>query len=460
MHLILRFPPKHAHLFSPAIALLVRSNVLTFPNPSPQRISNHHPLLTPRTADAPCILRSSRANISSLSAPPTPQRKRAKLREADSLHDGAAHFGHILTLIRQDASGLEAQFNHKNLRISPSLVLQILCVLNEEGRPALRFFNWALSYCPGFVPTAKVYNQLVNNLGMVNDYETMICLLTELSHRGFCLTEKAFTFLAPTRSDNLASLVARVIDVLNGVGSCRGSGIFSLIRHLCSVNAFDLAISVMEKTSRKTHYYNALIAAKCKNGDFQGARDVLDEIPQSNCDPDINSFNYILGCLLKYNRVNKVCGLLETMERSGLAPDQLTYELLVFHACKASRIDSATQFMDRMLSEGLRPRIKTHAAFIKGYFSLGREADARKYILDMSTRDKFSVNANYSMLSRLYCKSKRALEAGQVLSDMMEKGFRPNRSVYVGVVKMLIKAGRGDMASQLKSMFVKFEIAE
>jgi pentatricopeptide repeat protein len=379
------------------------------------------------------------------------------LRNVD-LDDSASHLDEIVRLIQEDASGLEAQLNQKNLRLSPSFVMKIICVLNEERIPALRFFNWVSNYCPSFLPSAKIYNQLVNNLGMVNDFETMISLLTELSYRGFCLTEKAFAFISQTGCDNLASSVAKIIDVLNDAGSCRGSGIFSLIRHLCHVNAFNLAVSVMEKTSKKTRYYNALIAAKCRNGDFQGARDVLDEMPQSNCDPDMNSFNYILGCLLKYNRVNEACGMLETMERYEFAPDQLTYELLVFHACMAGRIDLATQFLDRMFLEGLRPRNKTHAAFIKGYFSLGREADACKYVLDMSVRDKLSVNVNYSMLSSLFSKSKKVLQAGRVLSEMMEKGFRPNWSVYIRVIKMLRKAGRGDMASQLKNMFDKFEL--
>ncbi|XP_078155500.1 pentatricopeptide repeat-containing protein At1g05600-like [Carex rostrata] len=462
MHL--RLPPKH--LSSPAIALFRRSNPpksLHFPFPccSPSRIPNSDPLLTTSASRAPSLFRlllhSPCRNFSSLSGSQMPQRKRGKLLSVDP--DGnAVDFGEMTRLIREDASGLEAQLHQKNLMISPSFVMGVLCVLNKEGIPALRFFNWVLNYCPSFVPSAKIYNQLVNNLGIVNDYENMINLLTKLSSRGFCLTEKAFAFLTPTRSDDLESSVARITDVLNGVGSCRGSGIFSLIRYLCSINAFDLAISVMEKTSRKTRYYNALIAAKCKNGDFQGARDVLDELPQSNCEPDMNSFNYILGCLLKYNKVNEACCLLEVMERLGFTSNELTYELLAFHACKANRIDSAIQFLERMFVEGLRPRFKTHAAFIKGYFSLGREADACKYVVDMSVRDKCSVNVNYSMLSSLFYNSKRVLEAGRVLFEMMEKGFRPNQSIYIRVVKMLLVAGRVDMASQLRIMFGKFKL--
>ncbi|KAJ4784758.1 Pentatricopeptide repeat-containing protein [Rhynchospora pubera] len=458
-----RFPPKL--LLSPAIALLScskppQSLLIPFPFYLRSRIPNPNSLLTPPTNSTSSIFRSFLhfpcMNFSSLSGPTMPRPKRSRFPSVILDDHEEVDFVEVVRLIREDSSRLEAELNQKNLMVSPSFVIEVLFALNKEGIPALRFFNWAMNCCPGFVPSAKIYNQLVNNLGRVDDYETMFGLLTKLSTRGFCLTEKAFAFLTLTRPDNLTSSVEKIVGILNGVGSCRGSGIFSLIRHLCSMNAFDLAISVMEKTSKSTRYYNALIAAKCKNGDFQGVREVFDEMSQSNCDPDMNSFNYILGCLLKYNRVNEACGLLETMERLGFTPDEITYELLVFHACKASRIDSATQFLDKMLLEGLRPRLKTHAAFIKGYFLLGREADAFKYVLDMSLRDKFSVNVNYSMLSSLFCKSKRVSEAGRILYEMMEKGYRPNQRVYFRVVKMLHKQNKGDMASQLQNMFMKF----
>ncbi|KAJ3682008.1 hypothetical protein LUZ60_014581 [Juncus effusus] len=364
--------------------------------------------------------------------------------------------GQVVSLIKEGAVSLEAELAQMDLGLSQSIVMSILCVLNQEGIPASRFSNWVLNSHTGFVPSPKIYNQMVNNFGRVNDFDSMFRLLTVLSRKGHCLTEKSFDFLTMINSGEIKSYIERILAVLNAVaGSCRGSGIFSLIRSLCSMNEFDLAIFVIEETAKSTHYYNALIAAKCKNGDSKGAHIMFDEMRDSNCDPNMNSFNYIISCLLKYNRVNETCDLLELMEKFGYSPNELTYELLAFHACKTNKMDLATQFLDRMLLEGLRPRIAMHGAFIKGYFLHGREKDAYKYVLDMSERDKFSVNMNYSILISLFHKSERVLEAGRFLYEMLEKGLRPNFRVYMRVIKELNKMGKRDLVLKLKSMFMK-----
>ncbi|XP_072963365.1 uncharacterized protein [Typha angustifolia] len=367
----------------------------------------------------------------------------------------------IVSLIREDGRGMEAKLNQMNLRLSNSLIMEVLCVLNEHRISALRFFNWVLSYNLDSIPSAKIYNQIVDNLGRLEDFETMSRVLDELSSKGHCLTENTFAFLTVSSSDSLRDLVQRVTETLNRtVGSCRGSGIFSLIKLLCSMSAFDLAIFVMDETARKTSYYNVLIAAKCRSGDFQGARELFDEMRKYGCDPNVKSYNYLLGCLLKNMRVVEACELLETMEKWGYLPDSATYELLAFHACKANKMDMATEFLNKMMSEGLKPRIAMHAAFIKGYFFSGRVEVSYEYVVDMSIKDPCSVNMNYSLFTSLLHGSGRVVEAGRVLHEMMEKNLKPNFPVYMRVMKDLHKMTRRDLASELKSMFSKFSLPD
>jgi pentatricopeptide repeat protein len=67
--------------------------------------------------------------------------------------------------------------------------------------------------------------------------------------------------------------------------------------------------------------------------------------------------------------------------------------------------------------------------------------------------DRHSVNRNYSLVAKLFRKSGRTVEAGRVLYELMEKGLRPDHSAYVGVAKDLHRMGRGDLASQLKTLY-------
>ncbi|CAL4928717.1 unnamed protein product [Urochloa decumbens] len=408
----------------------------------------------PRLVCAPLRHPSPRAAFSARPFAPRPS-------DADASTDAAASDA-IVRLVAAGGSSLEADLDRLDPALSHALVVSTLRALTDRGVPAERFFAWA-SLRGGFSPSAHAYNLLVENAGKLADYRAMSRALALMSQRRLSLTDRAFAFLAPSSGSSRSSCVedaARaVLRVLDDVGRpCRASGVFSLVKALACTGEFNAAVSVIEETRRTARYYNVLVAAKCKAGDFVGAREVFDEMRRSGCDPDANTWNYLLGCLLKNGRLAEACGLVETMERSepGEVPDSLTYEILTYHACKAGKMDSAMQILDQMFSENLPPRITIHSAFIKGYFNAGKIEDACKYVNDMSTRDRHSVNRNYSLLAKLLQKSGRTIDAGRVLYELMEKGLRPDHCAYIKVAKDLHKMGRGDLASELKVMFQSF----
>ncbi|KAI0499316.1 hypothetical protein KFK09_020219 [Dendrobium nobile] len=363
----------------------------------------------------------------------------------------------IVEEISRDADDMESNLDKLNFMVFPITVAEVLCALNHRGLSAVRFFDWVLKYHPSFKPNSEIYNLIVNNLGRVENYSCMSNVLSELSSKGYCLTEKAFTFLKFCSSSTIKDSVRTVTEVLNGIrGPCRGSGIHALIKLLCAMNSFELAFFVMEETVRKTSYYNLLIAAKCQNGDFRELMDVFDEMRTHGCDPNIKSYNYLLGSLFKNDRVIEACEILQVMEAAGYVPDLITYEVVASHACKANRLDYAIEILNLLLSEGIKPRPTTHAAFIKGLFWSGRVENAYNYVIEMSVKDKCSNNCNFSLLANLFRLSGRVVEAGSILHEMMVKGIKPNFPVYIKVLKDLHSIARGDLASELKSMFVKF----
>ncbi|CAL4920448.1 unnamed protein product [Urochloa decumbens] len=384
-------------------------------------------------------------------------------RGSDADASTAAASDAIVRHVATGGSSLEADLDRLDPALSHTLVASTLRVLTDRGVPAERFFAWA-SLRGGFSPSAHAHNLLVENAGKLADYRAMSRALALMSQRRLSLTDRAFAFLAPSgssRSSCVEDAARAVLRVLDDVGGpCRASGVFSLVKALASTGEFDAAMSVIEETRRTVRYYNVLVAAKCKAGDFVGAREVFDEMRRPGCDPDANTWNYLLGCLLKNGRLAEACGLVETMERSEPVevPDSLTYEILTYHACKAGKMDSAMQILEQMFSANITPRITIHTAFIKGYFNAGRIEDAYKYVNDMSTRDRYSVNRNYSMLAKLLRKSGRTIDAGRVLYELMEKGLRPDHSAYVKVAKDLHKMGRGDLAAELKVMFQRFSV--
>ncbi|XP_006854920.2 pentatricopeptide repeat-containing protein At1g09900-like [Amborella trichopoda] len=347
---------------------------------------------------------------------------------------------------------MEEKLNHMNLKLSNKVVTDIL--RSTPNRGALMFFNWAKTR-PGFNPNSTNYNLAISISGLLENFELMLLLMEGLSSKGHCLTVTAFSFLS--RSPSIQNSVKEILSIIRRVGGpCLKSGVYYLISSLCDLNCFELAILVMEEMGKKTSYYNVLIAAKCRNGEFEEAKVALDEMKGLHYGINTGSFNYLLGSLCKKGRVAEACQLLEAMEDLGCYPDEITFEVMAYHACRMGKMDSALEFLNKMILEGLKPRFTTYAAFIKGYFFVGEVQNAHKFVLEMSEKDNCSANMNYSLLSSLLRKSGKIVEAHAILVEMIDKGLKPNFPVFIKVVKDLSHAGFREMGLDLKCRFSKF----
>ncbi|KAE8679702.1 PfkB-like carbohydrate kinase family protein [Hibiscus syriacus] len=173
------------------------------------------------------------------------------------------------------------------------------------------------------------------------------------------------------------------------------------------------------------------------------------------CHPNSQIFNYLLSCLRK-NDTAVADELLELMLQSGCPPDALTFEIFICHFCSHGKLDTAFEWLDKMESDDIEPRQTTHAAFIKGYFKLQQYQEAHQYVVVSSGKYKTASNTIYSLLANLHIKRGEPVIAQPVLSEMIEKGLKPNFAVYMNVLKHLQKSGRQDLARNLESSFSSF----
>ncbi|KAI3905667.1 hypothetical protein MKW92_014840 [Papaver armeniacum] len=345
-----------------------------------------------------------------------------------------------------------------DVNISIDFAREVFRRLNYDGVSGLHFFCWLSETHIDFKRSSVFCSMVIDNQGRVEDYDSMGVLFKDFSRKGICLSENAFAFLADSLEDEFkgGDNVRKIVELLNETGGSAGSsGIFYLIKMLCILKAFDLAVFVMEETARRTSYYNVLVWAKCRGSQFQEARELFGEMRRYGCYPNSNTYNYLLGSLCKDGRIGEACSLVEVMNELGYMPDAITFEIFIFHACRQDRLDFAMEFLNQMISGGLEPRLTTHAAFIKGYFNSNRFQEAYKYVVDMAVKYKYSGNVNYSLLASLHHKKGKLLDARDILVLMIEKGLKPNFPVYVKVSKDLYRAGMSHLAADLKSRFSK-----
>ncbi|KAE8022281.1 hypothetical protein FH972_008093 [Carpinus fangiana] len=362
----------------------------------------------------------------------------------------------MIGIIMRDDDDLESKLDSMNVSLSIASITEIFRVLSFERVSALRFFAWIRGSKPDLYCNSDICSLAVDNCGRLDDYNAMLCILNDFRMKGICLSKKAFGFLPVlvSNKDSIMHSVRRVVEVLNEAGgSCRTSGVHSLIEMLSAFGLFEMAKFVIEITERKASYYYILIREKCRRCDFEGAREMLDEMRRAGCGQILNAYNYLLSNLCVSDKVAEACQVLEEMQERDCLPDALTFEIFICYWCRLGKFDLASECLDRMVSNGLEPRFSTHAAFVKGYFNSMRYEEAYKYVAESVVKYKCSYNSIYSLLASLHQKKGNVVVARNILLEMIMKGLRPNFAVYVRVLKHLEKSGREDMARELKNRF-------
>ncbi|KAK7266748.1 hypothetical protein RIF29_19402 [Crotalaria pallida] len=360
---------------------------------------------------------------------------------------------YIISLIREnDVNDLVYRLNLMNVSLSMTSVVEIFHVLSRERVSGLRFFHWLKATHPEICWDPEIVGLMVNNLGLLGNYEAMVEILNELNLKGVCLGRKTFGFLLVLCLDKDSSMdcLRKVLDVLNVVGGvCRSSGVQVIIEMFSGSGQYDIAEFVIRTAGRKVSYYNMLMRTMCKQGDYERAGDLVKEMKRSGCDPNVSTYNLLVSCLCKNGKFAEACQMIDTMEKDHCLPDACTFDIVINLLCEDGQFDLVLKFLDKMTLKGLEPLISTHAAVIKSYFESGKFEEAHQHVVDSADKRSHSSNANYSLLASLHLKAGNVLLAQRILFEMMDKGLKPNFPVYMKIKKCLQKNNEKDLSLEL-----------
>ncbi|XVF63406.1 hypothetical protein PTKIN_Ptkin09bG0085100 [Pterospermum kingtungense] len=443
---------------------------LLFPKPSPTPFLSFTQLHTNSFSDSSCPLISSSGSSSFPSTPyPSSQFSNAHnfrwFRSFSTSSSGPnaspKQISEIINMIRSGDDDLHSKLNGLNVSLSVVTMNTIFRILNYEKISALLFFNWIRQSRPEFYHNSDICSLVIDNCGILDDFDSMFSLLNDFRIHGICLNQKAFGYLPVMISSKAATKksICKVVEVLNKIGGSYGggsygvSGIHILIELLCDLGSFEMANYVIGKTEKRLSNYNILIKGRCRRGQFEEARQILYEMIKVGCNPNAQNFNYVLSCLCKNDKTAEASQVLKQMLESGCRPDALTFEIFICYFCRLGKIDMALEWLNKMESSRIEPRATTHAAFIKCYFELQQYQEAHRYVIICCDKYKNVSNMVYSLLASLHRKRGKPDIAQNILFEMMEKGLKPNFALYRTVRKHLQKSGREDMAIKLERGF-------
>ncbi|WCJ34843.1 hypothetical protein M5689_016127 [Euphorbia peplus] len=363
----------------------------------------------------------------------------------------------IVDILNGDQLAVESKLNALDGRLSVPLVAQVFRVLNSKRMPGLCYFYWIRYRHPDLGSNPEIYSLVIDNCGRLDDYNAMRGLLSDFRMRGLSLTGKAFEYL-PGRGDSeaeLKELTQKVMIMLKEIGGiCWITGVHALIEMFGGLGYFSMAKFVIGKAERRLSNYNVLFKEMCRRCEFGGAWNLMDEM-RSEGYPLVQNYNRLISTLLKNRKIGVAYKMLEEMKWKECPPDALTYEVFICHYCNYNDLEVAFEFFSEMMARDLRPRLSTHAQFIRGYFNSKKYEEAHKYVVELD--DEYSRSVNYSLLARLFLKAGNAFKAENILSELIEKGLRPNHKVYTDVRKRLLKAGMEKLATDLEMKLCQLE---
>ncbi|KAK3405880.1 pentatricopeptide repeat-containing protein At1g05600 isoform X1 [Eucalyptus grandis] len=152
--------------------------------------------------------------------------------------------------------------------------------------------------------------------------------------------------------------------------------------------------------------YEAKLAAFCRNGEVEGAANVIDvEMVEDNSVPTQRQYNILLEGLCNQGFSVVAVDYLEKMRKKlSCTPDKTSYEILLDGLCREGRFGTASKVLEQMIINSHLPHGGIFSTIIQGLCAIGRQYQAVMWLEEMVSRgDVPEVPVWNSLVSSVCC---------------------------------------------------------
>ncbi|WCJ36021.1 Pentatricopeptide repeat-containing protein At1g74900 mitochondrial [Euphorbia peplus] len=198
--------------------------------------------------------------------------------------------------------------------------------------------------------------------------------------------------------------------------------------------------------------YTSLIHGFGVVGEIRRAQNVFNRMVNEGVLPSVPTYNALIQVLCKKDSVENAILVFEEMVKKGYVPNSITYNLVIRGLCHAGEMQRAMTFMERMKDDECEPNVQTYNIVIR-YFCDGGEIDKGLDLFKkmgsgdcLPNLDTYNILIN-SMFMRK--KSDDLLVAGNLLIEMVDRGFLPQKFTFNRVLDGLLLTGNQDFARKI-----------
>ncbi|KAL6189996.1 hypothetical protein ACLB2K_036397 [Fragaria x ananassa] len=313
-------------------------------------------------------------------------------------------------------SPIDSLLDGASVKVSPTLVVEVLKKLNNAGALALSFFRWAEKQ-KGFKHCTESYNALIEALGKIKQFKIIWNLVNEMNNKGL-LSKDTFALIS-----RRYARARRVSDAIK-------------------------AFEKMEKFGIKLEGsdFNRLIDTLSKSRQVEKAQEVFDEMKQRRFKPDIKSYTILLEGWGQQQNFLRLDEVYREMKAEGFDPDVVTYGILINAHCKAKKYNDAIGLFREMEAKNVRPSPHIFCMLINGLGSEKRLAEALEFFERFKASGLEAEAPTYNAVVGAYCWSMRMSDAFRVVDEMRKCGIGSNSRTYDIILHHLVKHRRTEQA--------------
>lgn len=175
---------------------------------------------------------------------------------------------------------------------------------------------------------------------------------------------------------------------------------------------------------KHTHYI-ALINAKCRVGDIDGAFELKEDMKALGVVPSEVAESSIVRGLCKCGKVEEAIIVFSSIMRAGMVPTIATFTTLMHGLCKEFKIDDAFHLKQLMESCGLKVDVVTYNVLITGLCNKKCICDALDLYEEMKSRD-FCQHYNDITLTGAMYATGTMQDGEKLLKDIEDRGIVPS----------------------------------
>ncbi|KAJ6374210.1 hypothetical protein OIU78_029838 [Salix suchowensis] len=187
-------------------------------------------------------------------------------------------------------------------------------------------------------------------------------------------------------------------------------------------------------------------------GEIKRAQKVFDTMVKKGVLPSVATYNAFIQVLCKKDSVDNAIVIFEEMVVKGYVPNSITYNLVIRGLCHRGEMERAMEFMGRMKDDGCEPNVQTYNLVIRYFCDEGEIDKALDLFQKMTSGDCLPNLDTYNILiSAMFVRKKSddLLVAGNLLIEMVDRGFVPRKFTFNRVLNGLLLTGNQGFAKEI-----------